>query len=219
MQERQSSGHRQASRFSGLHLVATSVAALAGVAIAGYQTIYRPAEPASAPPVQVTITVDPSKTAAAAATTVVSKGDPSAPGLAAGASFTAALNDGTDQRYAFAELFDGNPQTRVSITAPDTELNVLMTFANGASHPVRSIQYEPPAGSTGAAATQLDVMVLPDGQMSGAGRVIQSFTLQTTPGRQSFELPGAETGKAIWLRIAGPSDQGQVSVGEFSVME
>lgn len=216
MQERQSSSHRHGSRFGGLHLLATSVAALAGVAIAGYQTIYRPAEPANPTPVQVTVSVDPSKVAAAT-TTDVAKGDPSSPGLAAGATFTAALNDGTDQRYAFAELFDGNPQTRLSIKAPESEVNVLMSFAGGKSEVVRMVQYEPPSGTEGAAATQLDLMVLPDGQMNGAGRIIQSFTLQTTPGRQSFELPGAESGKAIWFRIAGPTDQGPISVGEFRV--
>jgi hypothetical protein len=216
MQERQSSNHKQASRFSGLHLVATSIAALAGVAIAGYQTIYRPSEPAVPQPVQVTVTLDPAK--AAPAVTEVAKGDPSAPGLAAGAAFTAALHDGTDQRYAFAELFDGNPQTRLSIKSPDSEVNVLMSFAGGASQPVRTIQYEPPPGAEGAAATQLDVMVLPDGQMTGAGRAIQSFALQTTPGRQVFEMPGGDSGKAIWFRIAGPPDQGPISVGEFSVL-
>lgn len=216
MQERQSSSHKQGSRFSGLHLVATSIAALAGVGIAGYQTLYKPSEPAMPQPVQVTVTVDPAKTAAAV--TDVAKGDPSSPGLAAGAAFTAALNDGTDQRYAFAEMFDGNPQTKLSINAPDSEVNVLMSFADGQSHAVRAVQYEPPASADGATATQLDLMVLPDGQMSGAGRVIQSYSLQTTPGRQSFELPGAESGKAIWFRIAGPADQGSISVGEFSVL-
>lgn len=198
-------------------MLATSFAAVAGVAIAGYQTLYRPAEPAS-PPVQVTVAVDPAK--ASTSLTDVSKGDSSAtPGkdLAQGAAFSAALNDGTDARYTFAELFDGNAQTRLSISEPDTEINVLMTFAGGRSQPVRIIQYEPPAGASGAAATQLDVMLLPEGQMSGAGRAIQSFTLQTSPGRQSFELPGGDSGKGIWLRIAGPAGQGPISVGEFSV--
>jgi hypothetical protein len=200
-----------------MHMLATSFAAVAGVMIAGYQTLYRAPDQPS-PPVQVTVAVDPPK--ASAAVTDVQKADaPAASGLdlAPGASFSAALKDGTDSRYAFGEVFDGNPQTKLSIAEPDSEINVLMTFAGGRSQPVRMIQYLPPAGVAGAAATQLDVMVLPEGQMSGAGSAIQSFTLQTTPGRQSFELPAA-SGRGIWFRIAGPAGQGSISVGELSVL-
>ena len=64
--------------------------------------------------------------------------------LAQGAVLTAALNDGSDQRYKFAEMFDGNPQTAFSIHDPDSEVNVLLSFAGGAQS-VRQIEYEPPA--------------------------------------------------------------------------
>ncbi len=218
MQERQSSNLKPHSRFSGIHMLATSFAAVAGVAIAAYQTLHH--SPDVAPPaVQVTVAVDPPK--ALASSTDVSKGDSSSvPGqdLAQGAALSAALNDGIEQRYSFADMFDGNAQTKLSIKEPDSEINVLLTFAGGQAQVVRNIEYLPPAAG-GTSATQLDVMVLPEGQMSGAGRAIQSFELQTTPGKQSFEIPGVETGKAIWFRIAGPAGQGAISVGEFRVLK
>jgi hypothetical protein len=45
-----------------------------------------------------------------------------------------------------------------------------------------------------------------------------SFTLQTAAGRQTFALPARSTGKYIWLRVAGPDDASEVSVGDFRVL-
>ncbi len=82
-----------------------------------------------------------------------------------GAQFSAALKDGAEQRYRLAELFDGKSETSLSIAAPDRELNVLVSFAGDTAQPVNLIEYVPPSGNTDAAATQLDVMVLPEGLM------------------------------------------------------
>ena len=76
-----------------------------------------------------------------------------------------------------------------------------------------------PPSNDGSAASQLDVMVLPEGQMSGAGSAIQSFTLQTTPGKQMLDLAGAGAGKAVWIRIAGTSGQKIIPVGEFRILK
>jgi hypothetical protein len=206
------------SRFTNVHTLATSFAALAGVAIAGYQALGpgHNAPPAAAP-VQVTLAVQPGTPKVDQV--VAEKGDAlgaTSGSLAQGALFVAALKDGSDQRYRFSDLFDNDPATRLSITKPDHEVNVLVSFAGSVAQSVSTIDYEPPANAA-TAATQLDVMVLPDGQMSAAGQPIQSYTLQTTPGKQSFIIPDKAMGKALWLRVAGPDDADSVAVGEFTI--
>ena len=212
------SSNPKPARFSNAHMVATSFAAVAGVAIAAYQTLMPGASPTPAP-VQVTLAVE---SPAAETDAPVAKGDAVQSGpfdIGQGAQFSAALKDGAEQRYELAELFDGKPETALSIAAPDRELNVLVSFAGDMAQPVNLIEYVPPAGSSAAAATQLDVMVLPEGLMDTTGRPIQSFTLQTTPGKQSFAIPGHAMGKGLWLRIAGPADAANISIGDFKILK
>jgi hypothetical protein len=199
-------------------MVATSFAAVAGVAIAAYQTLMPGASSVPAP-VQVTLAVEPpvAKDEAAGA-----KGDAVRSGpfdIGQGAQFSAALKDGAEQRYRLAELFDGKPETSLAIAAPDHELNVLVSFAGDVAQPVNLIEYVPPSVSSDAAATQLDVMVLPEGLMDTTGRPIESFTLQTTPGKQSFTIPGNAMGKGVWLRIAGPADAANIAIGDFKILK
>lgn len=199
-------------------MVATSFAAVAGVAIAAYQTLMPGASPIPAP-VQVTLAVEPP---AAETNAPVAKGDAVQSGpfdIGQGAQFSAALKDGAEQRYRLAELFDGKPETSLNIAAPDRELNVLVSFAGDLAQPVNLIEYVPPAGNVVTAATQLDVMVLPEGLMDTTGRPIQSFTLQTTPGKQSFAIPGNAMGKGVWLRIAGPADAASIAIGDFKILK
>jgi hypothetical protein len=87
------------------------------------------------------------------------------------------------------------------------------------AQPVNLIEYIPPSDNSAAAATQLDVMVLPEGQMDTTGRPIQSFTLQTTPGKQSFALPDHAIGKGVWLRIAGPANAESIAIGDFRILK
>ena len=211
-----SSNHRPA-RFTGVHMVATSFAAIAGVAIAAYQTLMPGAGPQQ--PVQVTVLQSP---VAEAEVPVSTKTDALALApfdLGQGAQFSAALKDGSEQRYNFAELFDSKSETSLSIAAPDRELNVLVRFAGGAAQPVKSIEYTPPPGGEGSAATVLDVMVLPEPLLETSGNAIQSFTLQTTPGKQTFAIPPHAQGKALWLRIAGPADAAGIAVGDFKILK
>jgi hypothetical protein len=206
------------ARFSNAHMVATTFAAVAGVAIAAYQSLLPSAAPPQQP-VQVTLAVE---SLAAKIDIPVAKGDAVRSGpfdIGQGAQFSAALKDGAEQRYRLAELFDGKSETSLSMTAPDRELNVLVTFAGDAAQPVNLIEYVPPSGNSDAAATQLDVMVLPEGLMDTSGRPIQSFTLQTTPGRQSFALPDHAMGKGVWLRIAGPADASSIAIGDFRILK
>jgi hypothetical protein len=208
------SSSQKPNKFSGVHMVATSFAAVAGVAITAWQVLMP-----SASPVQVTVVQPP----AALETAAVSKSDAvhlDAVDLGQGATLLAALKDGSELRYHFADMFDGNPGTSLAIKAPDTELNVLVNFADTAAQSVSAIEYVPPPQNAGGqAATQLDVAVLPEGQMDASGLAIQSFTLQTTPGKQSFVIPDKATGKALWIRVAGPDGATNISVGDFKILK
>ena len=114
-------------------------------------------------------------------------------------------------------VFEGSSLQLVpSINDHVRELHLQQT----ASQSVSTIEYVPPAQSAmGAAATQLDVAVLPEGQMDASGLAIQSFTLQTTPGKQFFVIPNKAAGKALWLRIAGPADAARIAVGDFKILK
>jgi hypothetical protein len=209
------SSNLKPNRFSGFHLIATSIAALAGVGLGAYQTLM-PSAPVAAPPVQVTVALEKPAAVASATETMVAKGDAevSRLNLAQTASFTAALGDGADQRYAFASLFDGNPNTSVNVGNGDSEINILVSFAGGDAKPVTSIEYLPPTGQ-GATATTMDVMLLPSGQIDASGQPIHSFTLPQTLGTQSFALPVNASGKALWIRIAG---QGSFTIGDLRIL-
>jgi hypothetical protein len=205
-------------RYFNAHMAATTFAAVAGVAIAIYQTLMPGAAPPQQP-VQVTLAVE---SPAAKAEVPVAKGDAVQSGpfdIGKGSQFSAALKDGAEQRYRLAELFDGKSETSINIAAPDRELNVLVSFAEDVAQPVNIIEYIPPSDIFVAAATQLDIMVLPEGQMDTTGRPIQSFTLQTTPGKQSFALPDHAMGKGVWLRIAGPADAESIAIGDFRILK
>jgi len=207
-------------KFSNVHLAVSSFAAVAGVALAAYQTL----APASAPlqqPVNVTVAVEP----ASAPDPVASKSDQevtiatAALDLAHGATFTAALNDGSDKRYVFSDLFDGRPESFLVFGAPDRELNILVNFNSQTAQPVTALEYAPPPGaSPGRLATAVDIMVLPDGQMEATGRPVMNFSLQTSQGSQTFAIPGNASGKGLWLRITGPEDAETVAVGDFHVL-
>ncbi len=217
MQGNQSSNPKP-GKFSSAHMVATSFAAVAGVAIAAYQTLMPGAAPTQQP-LQVTVVQSPVLTAEIPAAAKVDAVQAGPFDLNSGAQFSAALKDGSEQRYHFIELFDGRPDTSLEIATPDRELNVLVSFAGDAAQPVTAIEYLPPPGGSVAAATVLDVMVLPEAKLETAGHPIQSFTLQTAPGKQTFAIPGQAAGKAIWLRIAGPADATNIAVGDFKILK
>ena len=145
------SSNPKPARFTNAHMVATSFAAVAGVAIAAYQTLSPTAAPPQQP-VQVTLAVE---SPAAIIDVPVAKGDAVQAGpfdIGQGAQFSAALKDGAEQRYSLSDLFDGKPETSLSIVDPDRELNVLVSFAGDVAQPVNLIEYVPPTGNFGAAA-------------------------------------------------------------------
>lgn len=205
-------------KLTNFHVVVSSLAAIAGVALAAYQT-FQPNH-AAQQPVSVTVSLDP-KTAPVDET--VAKGD--APDLAtetidlaAGASFAAALKDSSAERYSFATLFDGASDTFLAITAPDTELNVQVNFPGHEAREVTAIEYLPPQGVDPVSmADTVDVTVLPEGQM-GSGLQVFSFSLPHSQERTTFAIPGRAEGAGLILRIAGRPGAAKSYVGDFRIL-
>jgi hypothetical protein len=209
-------------KLTNFHILVSSLAAIAGVAIAVYQTFL--AQPAVQQPVNVVVSLDPQKVDAAAAGQTVAKSDPpplltEALNLAQDASFSAALKDGSESRYSFANLFDGADDTFLAIAPPDEELNILVMFRDGQSREVTALEYIPPAGvDPTAMATTLDIMVLPEGRLEASGRSVISFSLPQSTETRTFAIPGREQGKGLWLRVAGKPGSGKSYVGDFRVL-
>ena len=208
-------------KLTSFHIVISSFAALAGVGLAAYQAFglsgQRPL------PVNVTLTLPQltaAETAAAAAktnaeTTITT----AAIDLDRDATFAAALKDDSASRYSFAALFDRKPESYVTLKAPDTELNVLVTFGGNQAQEVTAISYSPPPGvAPEKLASVVDVMVLPEGDIGATGRPVFSFSLQRSPGSQTFAIPGRAMGTGVWLRIAGAPDVPGIAVGDFAII-
>lgn len=197
---------RPNSKLGNFNIIVSSFAALAGVGLAGYQVLAPKGQQQT--PVQVTVALDPGNQVTSEPLSVKSDAES---GLNS-STYAAALKDGSELRYNFADLFDGRPETYVTVAAPDTEINILVTFGSSAGQ-VAEIEYVPPAGIDPAMmATVADIMVLPDGAIGATGRPVTSFKLPVEGGRMSFALTQPEQGKGLWLRVAG----GQV-IGDFVI--
>jgi hypothetical protein len=209
-------------KLTNFHIVISSLAAIAGVGLAAYQT-FLPHSPAQ-PPVNVVVTVDPQKADAVVPNETVSKNDSpklatQTVNLAEGASFSAALKDGSENRYSFGSLFDAQDDTFLAIAPPDTELNILVLFKSDAAQQVTALEYEPPAGVDPATmAKSVDVMVLPEGDLGAAGRPVMSFDLPQSTEPRTFAIPGGETGKGIWLRVVAAPGVPKSYVGDFKIL-
>jgi hypothetical protein len=229
-------------KLTNVNLAVSAFAAAAGVVFMGIQTFGPSSSPP--PPVTVTLAVDPAKAAkpddanqtiaksqdADAINTAVkanggllqpvatSSGSGKVIDLANTGRFSSALKDDAASRYAFRDMFDGRPETSVTIDPPDSDLNVLVEFGSQTAIQLSEIDYTPPPTMPGVSgATVLDVMVLPEGGAVGAnGGQVLSYVLQTEPGRQSFSLPPDSRGKGLWLRIGG-TGSGKLAVGDFRV--
>jgi hypothetical protein len=228
------------SRWSSFHLGISAFAALAGVVFAAIQAFsptlgtqpinvtvaLNGAKPAAGAPVDVDVaktteatdTVNALAKSGTTAATLPPSGVQTAALDLSRSVATAALKDGSEQRYRFNDLFDGRPETSLTISAPDREINVLLDL--GGDRQVSALDYMPPADAQGASnATVLDVMVLPEGQLEPSGRPVMSFPLQTSAGRQTFALPAETHGKYLWLRVAGPDEAEKVAVGDFRILQ
>lgn len=209
-------------KLTNFHIVISSLAAIAGVGLAAYQT-FSPHQ-AAQPPVNVVVTVDPQKADAVVPNETVTKTE--APklatqtvNLAAGARVSAALKDGSDARYSFASLFDAQDDTFLAIAPPDSEINVLVLFQGDAAQQVTALEYQPPAGvDPGSMAKSVDVMVLPEGDLGAAGRPVMSFDLPQSTEARTFAIPGGEAGKGLWLRVVAAPGVAKSYVGDFRIL-
>ena len=209
-------------KLTNFHIVISSLAAIAGVGLAAYQTFLT--QPSVQQPVSVVVTVDPQKADAVIPNETVLKTE--APKLATdtvnladGASFGAALKDGSETRYGFANLFDGHDDTFLAITPPDTELNIIVLFKANEAQQVTALEYLPPAGVDPVAmAKSVDMMVLPEGEMGASGRPVMSFDLPQSTEPRTFAIPGGETGKGLWLRVVGVPGTTKSYVGDFKIL-
>jgi len=209
-------------KLTNFHIVISSLAAIAGVGIAGYQA-FAP-QPSAQQPVNVVVSVDQPKSDGEAPGQTVQKTDAPAlltetVNLAEGASFGAALKDGSEGRYSFANLFDGEADTFLAITEPDQELNILVLFKGNQSREVTALEYIPPVGvDPQNMAPSVDVMVLPEGQLEASGRPVISFTLPQSPETRTFAIPGRAEGKGLWLRVPAAPGKSKSYVGDFRVL-
>lgn len=204
-------------KLTNFHIVVSSLAAIAGVAIAGYQA-FAP-RPAAQQPVNVVVALDEQKADETVAKTDAPALMTETVDLAQGASFTAALKDGSENRYNFASLFDGASDTFLAIEAPDQELNILVLFPGAIARDVTALEYMPPAGvDPQAMAATVDVIVLPEGQLEASGRPVISFSLPQSNETRTFAIPGRAEGKGLWLRVAAAPGQEKSYVGDFRVL-
>jgi hypothetical protein len=209
-----------AVKLTNFHVVISSLAAIAGVGIAGYQA-FAP-QPAAQAPVNVVVSLD--QQVDETVTKTDAKTDSPAlmtetVNLATDASFTAAMKDGSEERYSFGSLFDGESDTFLAITPPDEEINILVMFAGNQSRDVTALEYVPPAGvDPKNMAVTVDVIVLPDGQLEASGRPVISFNLPQSAETRTFAIPGRAEGKGLWLRVAGAPGGEKSFVGDFKIL-
>ena len=208
-------------KLTNFHIVISSLAAVAGVAIAGYQA-FAP-QPAAQAPVNVVVSLDQPSPGGSVEKTDAKTDSPALKtetvNLTADATFASALKDGSEDRYSFAALFDGESDTFLALRPPDGELNILVMFNGNVSRDVTALEYIPPAGvDPHNMATTVDVMVLPEGQLEASGRPVISFTLPQSAETRTFAIPGRAEGKGLWLRIAAAPGHDKSFVGDFRVL-
>jgi hypothetical protein len=215
-------------RLKNIHIAISSLCAIAGVMIAGWQT-FRSVDAPSAPRL-------PETTAALSTTSVNSAGKSSGPeasppnvtevtpteppGLAMAsldrARIAPATRPDTPARYRIADLFDGNPATYVRLSEGDTDIDFILEFPFSEAVTVSGIEIDT-GDSTASAPGTLEVMILPDGSMAGGGREVTSLALSGDAGSQKFALP-PEAGRAAWLRIAARPGQAQTIIGDIKLI-
>lgn len=140
------------------------------------------------------------------------------PQVASGLTFTQGTREGIAQRYALADLFDGDPASYIETQAGEPELDFIAELKVPAT--VTAIEYSHPAApGTGEdeLATTIDLIVLPETEIEGSGRAVQSFTLAPQKGPQHFDLQPSR-GKGVWLRIAGKGTAQHIIAGSLKLI-
>lgn len=132
--------------------------------------------------------------------------------------FGRGTRDGVVDRYAISDIFDGNPLTYIETAPGDRDLDFIAEFASAPPMKITGLEYRHPASAgSEAVATQVDVIVLPEGELGGAGRQVSSFSIAPEKGPQRFPIPPA-VGKGVWLRVAGEPNGGDLQIGDFRLL-
>lgn len=225
-------------QIKSLYLLVSALCAVAGVVFAGMQALRREESPVEVK-VEVAAPADAARAAAddeGATETVASESKTgSSPGIASNlteahpteppglpvasldkARFLPATGVDTPQRYALAELFDGNPGTYLKLVPPATDIDFIMEFPFAEPVTISGLQMD--AGeSAGASPAKIEVMVLPTGGMEGGGRQVTTLELSEDGGIQKFAIPPA-SGKGAWIRIAARAGAGDTVIGDLKLL-
>lgn len=214
-------------RLRNIHVVITSLCAVAGVIFAGVQTFRSSDIPSAQARPEITgSTSKPvigdfnsgASTQTKPNVTEVTPTEP--PGLAIASLDRARILPGTrpevPDRYPVAALFDGNPSTTVTLTGGDSDVDFIVELPLAEAVSVTGITIDGGDNAAVAPAT-LEVMVLPEGSMAGGGREVTSLALSPEGGKQKFSLP-PEAGKAVWIRVAGKAGQTTTTIGDITLM-
>ncbi len=130
--------------------------------------------------------------------------------------FLAATGIDTPQRYALAELFDGNPGTYLKLVRPATDIDFIIEFPFAEPVTISGLQID--SGEVGGLSpAKIEVMVLPSGTMEGAGRPVTTLELSGQGGVQRFSIPPA-VGKGAWIRIAARAGAGDTVIGDLELL-
>jgi hypothetical protein len=129
--------------------------------------------------------------------------------------FERGTRDGVVDRYPLGRLFDGDPATFVQTAAGDREIDFIAELPENRTANITGIEYQHPPSGGDTVASQIDVMVLPEGD--GGGREVKTFAIAPEKGPQRFALP-ATRGKGVWLRIAAPEVAGDVLLGDIRLL-
>lgn len=133
-------------------------------------------------------------------------------------SFSPGGLDAVPQTYPLAEIFDGDPETVLRTADSGGELDFIVQLKSGQSARLAGFEYRHPAGeSAESVPAQIDLTVLPDSELDGGGRQVQSFRLAPERGTQLFRFPPSR-GRGLWLRIAGPATDRAMAVGDIRLL-
>ena len=221
-----------------LYLLVSSLCAVAGVVFAGMQALRRGESPVevkvevAAPTGSASAAADPAvrqkrwhrKARPAMRREIASQLTEARPTEPAGlpvasldkARFLPATGIDTPQRYALADLFDGNPGTYLTLVPPATDIDFIIEFPFAEPVTISGVQME--AGESverKSSQNRGDGAAL--GAMEGGGRQVTTLELSEHGGVQKFAIPPA-SGKGAWIRIAARAGAGDTVIGDLKLL-
>jgi hypothetical protein len=133
-------------------------------------------------------------------------------------SFSPGTLDAVAQTYPLADIFDGDSATVLRSAEAGGELDFIVQLKSGQSARLAAIEYRHPAGASAESVpTHIDLTVLPDGELDGGGREVQSFRLAPDRSTQLFRFPPSR-GRGLWVRFAGPASPSGMAIGDIRLL-